>query len=53
MTGYLLEVKYFPNIVTPQKPQERGCKYNLPAPLLYHGGVYVCVYVRGLMLSID
>ena len=34
MTGYLLKVKYFPNIVTPQKP--RGGVATTPS--LYHGG---------------
>ena len=39
MTDYLFEVKYFPNIVTPQKPRGGVTSHpNLLLPPLYHGG---------------
>ena len=36
MTGYLLEVKYLRNIVTPQKPREGAA--TTPPPPLYQWG---------------
>ena len=47
MKGFPLRAKSFRNTAIYQKLKERGGGFNQPP--LYHGGVWLCVYIRGLM----